>query len=106
MVDTSGKKRVANGKGGWQRRQANNGGPFDVAVLNHYAFKSKEEHNYKMCVRGHSRVEGSQTPLCKSKYYAINETRQEFDDLAWRQLVRMVPKYQAYDTKIETISIS
>ena len=99
MVDTSGKKRIANGKGGYLSRQANNGGPFDVAVLHHYAFKSEDELHYKLCKRGFDmEVDGTSiTPFCDSKYYAIDETRQEFDDSAWRQLVRMVPKYQVYD---------
>lgn len=100
MVDTRGNKRIANGKGGYLNRQANNDGPFDVAVLHHYAFKSTDELHYKLCKRGFDmKVDGTSiTPFCNSNYYGINETSQEFDDMAWRQLVRMVPKYRIYDT--------
>lgn len=99
LMDTTGMKRVANGQGGWKRCQANIGGSYDVAALHHYAFKSEEEIHYKLCVRGHSREVGkSQLPHCNNpKYYYYNETAQKFDDMAWRQLVRMVPKYRVYD---------
>ena len=99
LVDTTGKKRVANGEGGWKRRQNNIGGPYDAAALHHYAFKSEEEFNHKLCVRGHSREVGtSQVPHCNNpKYYYYNETAQEFDDSAWKQLLRMVPKYRVYE---------
>jgi len=79
-------------------RQENENRPYDVAVLYHYAFKSEGEFQNKICVRGHSRAEGqSQTPMCGNpKYYKLfNGT--EYDDLAWKQLTRMVPKYRVYD---------
>mmetsp|Transcript_23846 Transcript_23846/g.57504 ORF Transcript_23846/g.57504 Transcript_23846/m.57504 type:complete len:376 (-) Transcript_23846:496-1623(-) len=83
-------------------RQSNLDGPTDVAALYHYAFKSKEEFYVKKCIRGHSRPEGeSQTSKCDdSGYYTLFEGR-EFDDRAWRQLKRMVPKYGAYDNEGE-----
>ena len=95
MVDTRGKRRKANGKGGWQERQANNNGPSDIAVLHHYAFKSEEEAHLKLCVRG-SAFKGG-TPFCGIKtYYGLIEDQIEFDDTAWKQLTRMVPKYRVY----------
>eukprot|EP00584_Thalassiosira_punctigera_P027161 CAMPEP_0172580736 /NCGR_PEP_ID=MMETSP1067-20121228/139910_1 /TAXON_ID=265564 ORGANISM="Thalassiosira punctigera, Strain Tpunct2005C2" /NCGR_SAMPLE_ID=MMETSP1067 /ASSEMBLY_ACC=CAM_ASM_000444 /LENGTH=324 /DNA_ID=CAMNT_0013373483 /DNA_START=152 /DNA_END=1126 /DNA_ORIENTATION=+ len=97
MVDTNGKRRVNNGAGGFRERQANDGGPFDVAALHHYAFKSREEFRYKQCVRGTSLHASGETPFCNKQYYWMEHEQTHFDDSAWRQLVRMVPKYRIYD---------
>ena len=103
-VDTNGKRRVANGQGGFLMRQANKNGPFDIAVLHHYAFKSKEELHYKLCVRGNEVKEDGSNKLtfCKSQYYIVHEELQKFVDSAWRQLVRMVPKYRVYENATTT----
>ena len=55
-------------------------------------FKSDEEFHYKTCVRG---WEGKKI-YCNKQYYRVHESRQEFDDSAWRQLVRMVPRYGVF----------
>jgi len=73
------------------RRQVHPLKPGDVAVLYHYAFKSDEELYYKQCVRGDSlHVENAQ---CNNTKYYPMVRGWRFDDTAWRQLVRMVPKY-------------
>lgn len=78
------------------RRQHNYDQPLDVAVLYHYPFRSEGEFRYKTCGKGTSLHPRGETPMCNNpKYYTIyNGT--EFDDTAWRQLTRMVPKYRMY----------
>lgn len=94
-VDTSGKV-IRYDLTDW-RRQSNKDGPVDVAVLHHYPFKSDEEFFYKTCVKGTSVHKRGEIPMCKNpKYYTlVNGT--EFDDAAWKQLKRMVPKYAVFD---------
>uniref|UniRef100_A0A7S1Y9V9 Glycosyltransferase family 92 protein n=1 Tax=Grammatophora oceanica TaxID=210454 RepID=A0A7S1Y9V9_9STRA len=62
----------------------------DVAVLNHYKWKSEKEWWYKECVR--------KTVLGDEK--SCGEDSREgtiFDDAAWKVLRSRVPKYRAYD---------
>ncbi|KAL7535360.1 hypothetical protein ACHAXR_007012 [Thalassiosira sp. AJA248-18] len=99
-VDTTGKKHVW--PVGTFRRMQNEDEPLDVAVLYHYPFKSEEEFIYKTCVKGTSLHQRGLLPMCNnSKYYNIyNGT--EFDDTAWKQLTRMVPKYRVYGEATDT----
>ncbi|KAL7504958.1 hypothetical protein ACHAXN_005435 [Cyclotella atomus] len=94
-VDTSGKS-VTNS--GW-RRQANNDGPEDSALFYHYKFKSLEEYEIKNCRRGHAldagRAERHNCGKDLSLDFARNGTK--FDNTAWMQLKRMVPKYTMFD---------
>ena len=74
-------------------------GPTDVAALYHYRFKSEEEFRAKSCVRGDSLRERGSTPKCGHMSRPQNYPREGggFDDLAWRQLKRRVPKYALFD---------
>lgn len=94
-VDTSGKS-VTNS--GW-RRQANNDGPEDSALFYHYKFKSLEEYEIKNCRRGHAldagRAERHNCGKDLTLDFAMNGTK--FDNTAWMQLKRMVPKYTMFD---------
>ena len=97
MVDTNGKKRIANGKGGYSVRQENKDGPYDIAVLHHYPFKSKQELDYKLCSKGNALEKEGVNPFCNSKYYTLHQEKLKYNDDAWKQLKRMVPKYKIYD---------
>ncbi|KAL3794188.1 hypothetical protein HJC23_012895 [Cyclotella cryptica] len=90
-LDTRG--NIINNKG-W-KRQANNEGPSDVALLHHYSYKSEEEWNYKNCIRGSSLQNRLDKPsLCHRKILVGGKF---FNDDAWQQLKRMVPgKYGAF----------
>jgi hypothetical protein len=94
-VDTSG-KTVNNV--GW-RRQANEGGPEDTALFYHYKFKSVEEYETKICKRGDSLdTERHKRKNCgreASLDWGMNGTK--FDNTAWIQLKKMVPKYARFD---------
>lgn len=93
-VDTNYKKHEYK-RQDW-RRQHNYDQPLDVAVLYHYAFRSEGEFRYKTCVRGTSLHPRGERPMCDNpKYYALHNGT-EFEDTAWRQLTRMVPKYKKY----------
>ncbi|KAL7550766.1 hypothetical protein ACHAWF_017008 [Thalassiosira exigua] len=93
-VDTNGKVH-AHPLGSYRRAQ-NAYKPFDVAVLYHYPFRSDEEFRYKTCARGTSLHERGVLPMCNNpKYYRICDGT-EFDDAAWKQLTRMLPKYRIY----------
>jgi len=97
MVDTNGKTRIANGQGGYSVRQENKDGPFDIAVLHHYAFKSKQELDFKLCSRGNALEKDGVKATCNSKYYTLHQDKLNYNDDAWKQLKRMVPKYRIYD---------
>jgi hypothetical protein len=77
-------------------------GPTDAALLYHYPLKSFGELRYKTCVRGTSIHERGKTPFCDKPYYPLTNGT-EFDDTAWRQLIRMVPKYRVYG---EAVNVS
>lgn len=79
------------------RRQSNNDKPLDKAVLYHYPFKSEEEFRFKTCVKGTSLHERGTTPMCNNMGYYTLYSGTVFDDTAWKQLTRMVPKYRMYD---------
>ena len=79
------------------RRQSNNGGPLDVAVIYHYPFKSQEEFHYRTCIRGTSLHERGKVPMCNNPGYYELYNGSTFDDTAWRHLIQMVPKYKAYE---------
>lgn len=69
----------------------------DVAVLFHYGTKSEGEFHYKTCVKKRDDVKGlsfcGQQGKGNYKYFSVyNGTI--FDDSAWKQLTRMVPKYR------------
>ena len=70
--------------------------PSDVALLHHYRSKSIQELHYKKCVRGHAMAGGSQT-FCGDKNYDVGDNANKFDDSAWQQLKKMVPKYERFD---------
>ena len=63
----------------------------DIAVLNHYKYKSEEEYMLKSCVRQ------SVTNIdkgCNDTYLPAGTV---FDDAAWRLLVSKVPKYSQFN---------
>ena len=67
----------------------------DVAVLFHYGTKSEGEFYYKTCVKKRDDVKGFSFCGQKGKYFSVyNGTI--FDDSAWKQLTRMVPKYRRF----------
>ena len=72
--------------------------PSDVALLHHYRYKSADELHWKTCIRGYEAVKG--TNVCKSKKYAVGSGADKFNDMAWLQLKRMVPKYQKFDDSL------
>jgi hypothetical protein len=75
---------------------------YDVAVLNHYGVKSREEFVQKR-LRGRADMALDQTLMAKQVREAIEGdlvVGQVFDDSAWKLLCDRVPKYKAYD-KIE-----
>lgn len=74
-------------------------GPTDVAALYHYRFRSEEEFIHKSCVRGDSLQNRGVNPKCRhmDKPQVYPRDGLNFDDSAWRQLKRMVPKYRVFD---------
>ncbi|KAL7465533.1 hypothetical protein ACHAXS_005867 [Conticribra weissflogii] len=89
MIDTTGRKIKQN-----RRKRGNDDKPSDVALFYHYRFKSMEELRQKTCVRGD--VIGKEK-LCNNKAYLRDAYGKTFDDSAWRQLKRMVPKYADFE---------
>ena len=63
----------------------------DIAVLNHYKYKSKQEYMYKSCVRQ------SVTKSDKGCDDASLPAGTDFDDTAWQLLTSKVPKYANFD---------
>ena len=59
--------------------------PLDMAVLYHYPFKSGE---------GIIKHASGRNATCNNPQYYANYNGTEFDDTAWKQLTRMVPKYR------------
>ena len=76
-------------------------GPTDVAVLYHYRFKSEYEFFVKSCIGGEAIRSQGVMPKCDHMMRKQNYPRKggDFDDLAWKQLIRMVPKYAIFDEK-------
>ena len=74
-------------------------GPTDVGLIYHYKYKSEEEFWFKYCKRGDSLSKWGETPKCDHRHRYGNYPRDgdAFDDSAWRQLKRMVPKYAIFD---------
>lgn len=95
-VDTTGE--VIKRPNDW-RKQANNGGKSDVAVLYHYRFKSPSEFYNKNCIRGD--VLNSGFPKCTQHQKGDRVEQGMYggtvDMLAWKQLKKMVPKYAIFD---------
>ncbi|EJK72860.1 hypothetical protein THAOC_05561 [Thalassiosira oceanica] len=85
-LDTTGQPRKAKYK------YTNTRNPTDVAVFFHYALKSEEELYYKTCFK--SRPDGASRCNDPNYYKLYNGT--VFDDAAWRQLLRMVPRYRRF----------
>lgn len=99
--DTSHTIRKWDHYGSWDKkyeRISNHNKPSDVALLYHYKFKSAEELHYKKCIRGRVNV-GGKTDQCRNKNYDVGSNADKFDDLAWQQLTRMLPKYQQFDVE-------
>jgi len=74
-------------------------GPTDVGEIYHYKFKSEEEFYVKSCVRGDSLLPRGVMTKCGHMHNPGNLPRNggEFDDSAWKQLKRFVPKYAIFD---------
>lgn len=74
-------------------------GPTDVGEIYHYKYKSEEEFYMKSCVRGDSLSRRGDMTKCghMSGYGNFPRDGDAFDDLAWRQLKRQVPKYGILD---------
>lgn len=84
-LDTTGQHPIFKCRSCYQ----NTRNPTDVAVFYHYALRSEGEFYYKTCLK--KRYEKESRCNLKGYYTLYNGTM--FDDLAWQQLVRMVPKY-------------
>ncbi|KAL7539244.1 hypothetical protein ACHAXR_009118 [Thalassiosira sp. AJA248-18] len=72
--------------------------PTDVAVLFHYALKSAGEFHYKTCIKSRPNEDLNYRGFCnnKNKHYYSPYNGTIFDDSAWKQLKRMVPKYRRF----------
>jgi len=70
-----------------------------VGEIYHYKYKSEEEFYMKSCVRGDSLSRRGDMTKCghMSGYGNFPRDGDAFDDLAWRQLKRQVPKYGILD---------
>jgi len=81
-------------------------GPTDVGVIYHYKYKSDEEYYIKSCVRGDSLLPRGQMTKCGHMRNGGNYPRNgsDFDDGAWKQLTRQVPKYAIFD-KMTNVSL-
>ena len=81
-------------------------GPRDVGVIYHYKYKSEEEFYVKSCLRGDSLLGRGNMEKCGHMKNYGNFPRHggTFDDSAWRQLKRMVPKYSIFD-RMSNISL-
>mmetsp|Transcript_38521 Transcript_38521/g.80730 ORF Transcript_38521/g.80730 Transcript_38521/m.80730 type:complete len:401 (-) Transcript_38521:181-1383(-) len=86
-IDTTGKHPIFR----CTKCYGNRRNPTDVAIFYHYALRSEGEFYYKTCLK--KRYEKSRCNL-KGYYTLYNGTI--FDDTAWEQLMRMVPKYRRY----------
>lgn len=77
----------------------NQGGPSDIAVVNHYKTKSKKEFHYKGCIRGISDVvnKSSKENFGKCGEQHLTQGCNIFDDTAWTYLRDRVTKYQMFD---------
>lgn len=75
-------------------------GPTDVGVIYHYKYKSEEEFYVKSCVRGDSLKHRGDMEKCRhmNTYGNFPRGGSDYDDLAWSQLKRQVPKYSIFDT--------
>jgi hypothetical protein len=93
-VDTSGK--IIERPNNWEK-QANSGGPDDVALLYHYRFRSEQEFYYKNCIRGDVLQSRGVTPKCTRASAVQGMYGGDYDVYAWEQLKRMVPKYAVFD---------
>jgi len=95
-VDTSGtiiQRLISTAKCCNPHRHDN--GPTDVGQIFHYKYKSDQEFYWKSCVRGDSLKQRGDMEKCGHMNNRGNFPRDgtAFDDAAWRQLTRMVPKY-------------
>ena len=74
-------------------------GPTDVGVIYHYKYKSEEEFYTKSCLRGDSLLPRGDMAKCDHMHNKGNFPRNgsDFDDGAWKQLTRQVPKYTIFD---------
>mmetsp|Transcript_3439 Transcript_3439/g.6303 ORF Transcript_3439/g.6303 Transcript_3439/m.6303 type:complete len:367 (-) Transcript_3439:117-1217(-) len=96
VIDTRGRKIKKK-----RRKRGNDDKPSDVALFYHYRFKSMEELLQKTCIRGD--VIGKNQ--CKKKGYLTDARGDTFDDSAWRQLKRMVPKYIQFENDLNKKSM-
>mmetsp|Transcript_20459 Transcript_20459/g.48052 ORF Transcript_20459/g.48052 Transcript_20459/m.48052 type:complete len:342 (-) Transcript_20459:53-1078(-) len=73
-------------------------GPRDVGLLYHYKYKSEEEWYLKSCVRGHALFARGDMRKCNDLERSGNANRagDDLDEGAWKQLLRMVPKYARF----------
>lgn len=74
-------------------------GPRDVGIIYHYKYKSEEEFYMKSCLRGDSLKLRGDMEKCGHMRNTGNFPRGgiDYDDLAWKQLKRQVPKYAIFD---------
>lgn len=74
-------------------------GPRDVGLIYHYKFKSEEEFYTKSCLRGDSLLKRGDMTKCTHMSNRGNFPRDgtAYDDGAWQQLKRHVPKYAIFD---------
>ena len=78
----------------------NSRNPTDVASFYHYALRSEGEFYYKTCLK--KRYEKVSRCNLKGYYTLYNGTM--FDDSAWKQLKRMVPKYRTFGEATNNIT--
>ena len=81
-------------------------GPTDVGVIYHYKYRSEEEYYYKSCVRGDSLLQRGDMTKCghRNKYGNYPRDGTDYDDGAWKQLKRHVPKYAIFD-RLDNVSL-
>lgn len=74
-------------------------GPTDVGVIYHYKYKSEEEFYRRSCLRGDSLLKRGDMSKCDhmDKFGNYPRDGSDYDDGAWKQLRRMVPKYAVFD---------
>lgn len=104
-VDTSGRRHPQ--KPGWEDmygRLSNTDRPADVAVLHHYKFKSAGELRYKKCIRGRVNA-GGRPDQCQKASYDVGIDAKYYNDDAWEQLKRMVPKYALYQNAVSKLMV-
>ncbi|KAL9180266.1 hypothetical protein ACHAXT_008236 [Thalassiosira profunda] len=84
-----------NGKGNFDKIGASNfDRTTDVAVIHHYKYLSPKEFYWKSCVRKtvDDRLKDCGTSMKSKQYFG-----RVYDDLAWQQLKRNVPRYAMFD---------